>query len=217
MRRMVTCAVLALVFGAAEARALTIASSTTHFNFSGDAVGLATGIRFDFCFKPGAPGVLATCQFLFGGTDPLTAGLVLTNADVGRTFVADANTSGFAFAKALVTNGVDDSIAYVQGIAPRSTSALPIGPESSFFKLLAGLDLPGPDLAGFGISAITLTVLDLNVSLIFTHASAVGDIRVDFLGQPIPEPGTAVLLGGGLLLFSGLRMLAMRGPRTAVT
>ena len=128
------------------------------------------------------------------------------------TFVADENAPGFANAKTLLTNGRDDSIGYLLGFAPRSPLAsVSEVPESGAFATLAGLDLPGPDLAGFDITAITLTVVDLYESLFFSFASATGGIRIDFIGDPVPEPATALLFGCGL---AGLVMLGGR-TRTA--
>ena len=196
MGREVLCSSIAALLVASGAHADTIASYTRHFSFENAAsVGMSTGMRFDLFFKNSPPGVSGwgtERQFLFGGTSDLTAGLVLTEDDVGRTFVADASAPGFAWAAGLLTNGAQDTIGWIMGAAPASTAFLWDVEDYWFFDVMAEFDGPGPDLIGFDVTAITFTVVSLDLHL-STWMTAVGDIQIDFIGTPVPEPESNLL------------------------
>lgn len=186
--------VLGLGVCAFRAEALTIASYTESLNLSGSANGRATGIRFDMCLTVRFD---SRCQFLFGGTSFSTSGLVLTEADVGRTFLADEHAPGFAIAEQFLTNGVNDNFGLLYGIAPTSGGSGLFQPEENLFAFLGGVDLEG-----FDLTAIAITILDLDLTLSFSNAFSQGSVRIDFLGDPVPEPASVVLLGSGLAWFA---------------
>jgi hypothetical protein len=152
---------------------------------------LFTQVKFDF----GSPG-----NFLF---DAIHFGPL----DVGKVFTVSSLSDDPAFNSEvnLVTNGVDNSIAF--GLFSVSGS----GNAASFLEsqLFAGVSRTGPDLAGYQIQSFSFQVDSLTIQSpgsnpngngIWTDVS--GQITFMIYAAPTPEPSAVYLLGLGILFGS---------------
>ena len=114
-------------------------------------------------------------------------GVGVRPADQGRTFTIEAaDDPQFATLAAILTNGLDDTIAVEERNADGGGGAR-IGPESVF---LVGLDpgFTGPDLSGFTLTRIRLVVDQFSTTLNGGQTDHQFSVRFVFIGTR-PEGG----------------------------
>jgi hypothetical protein len=134
-------------------------------------------------------------------TVPLFENRLFTEADIGHTFTADsASDPDFPFIVSVLTNGADDQMNFAL-LTPQGTGLIDSALESDFFT---GLNPRlGPDMFGYHVRRITLTIDDL-AFLPATDPDLAGRIEgrftYGFEGEfaATPEPATVTLLATAL-------------------
>lgn len=138
---------------------------------------------------------------------PIFENYLFTSGDIGSTFSADAASDpDFASLVSILTNGTDDEIGFsvfkfLQVGFPGVGEGIS---ESIFFRGLEPARF-GPDLIGYQISRINLTIQSLSFSPYPDPAGSTGtsffaQFSFSFDGTPpvVPEPGTVALVTIGL-------------------
>ncbi|MBA2304209.1 MAG: PEP-CTERM sorting domain-containing protein [Acidobacteria bacterium] len=125
----------------------------------------------------------------------------LTTAQVGSTYSVDAvSDPNFLTLASILTNGEDDLMRLTILVDPGGTGRHQQVRESEFF---AGLLPPGygPDLVGYQVSRINLTVGRLGVTRNPVFGQDI-DLAYTFSfeadASAVPEPGTLGLVGAGI-------------------
>jgi hypothetical protein len=159
---------------------------------------------YDLCLDPSE-----SCQgpWLFDS-------LVLSAADAGSVFTATSATDpGFAAFAANLTNGSSDRFISRKTIPGDLRSRFSVGYEWYNFAGAGSASSNGIDLFGFAIERVefevspdfTLTQSPGPPPVYFPSTIISGTVTIRVFGDPIPEPATAMLLGGGLLLLGSRR------------
>jgi hypothetical protein len=126
--------------------------------------------------------------------------------DVGRTFTisSPADDGGdFPTAVASLTNGRDDQIMIMNGPANMA------GWTYTESTLFANVPRRGPDLTGYRIDAVRLTINQLSVRYpwpSFPWTEFAGNATLSIEGAIIPEPSVAALACVGLSFFAVLQV-----------
>ncbi len=143
-----------------------------------------------------------------GLLSPVFDALPLTPVDIGATFFASAASDpDFLTLVSVLTNGVNDSIGLALRAHPGAAGGINAPDELTFFEGLTPVR-SGPDLAGYQVSRITLTIHDLRFSPFVDPEAGGGTIYArytyGFEGEapPIPEPATVSLLATGLVALA---------------
>jgi len=167
---------------------------------------LTLSVDLDLCLTPSYP-----CQ-----GPVLFDALVLSAADAGSVFTATSATDpGFAAFAAYLTNGSSEAF-YQHWEIPgqgNSNSAASGALESNAFAGAGSASSNGIDLFGFAIERVELEIgPDFTLTPIpgqFLDQTIIGGtITVRVFGNPVPEPATALFVGGGLLLLGSRRRAA---------
>ena len=124
--------------------------------------------------------------------------LGFSGLDAGSTlqWVADEASAGADFDRFAdtVTNGIDNAIEINTAVGSLGAIDYLRAPESEFFAGVAGLT--GPDLAGFVIDAVTITVTDIE------FIAATGTLRARSTyaieGRVVPVPAAWLLMASAL-------------------
>lgn len=125
--------------------------------------------------------------------------LEFSGLDAGSTlqWVADETSAGADFERfvAALTNGIDNAIEVNTNVGSLGAFDYLRAPESQFFANVAGRS--GPDLAGFLIDAVTITVTDIGF---VTGANNVLNSRTTYSieGRVVPVPAAWLLLASAL-------------------
>ena len=165
---------------------------------------LSSSVDYDLCLSPSP-----TCQ-----SPVLFDTLVVSAADAGSIFTATAATDpGFAAFAAALTNGSADFFIQRRADPPGSQSGLLTGRESIAFAGAGSASLNGIDLAGFTIDRIEFELgSDFTITQVpgsfLSYTALGGTLRFRVFGNPVPEPATALFVGGGMLLLGSRRRAA---------
>lgn len=176
-----------------------------------------TGVRF--VFGSGIQFKKGESSFLFD--------LALTPGDEGGTFATDTTTYTFAGTALGLTDGIDDPLRLTVTTDGKPLGAIPAFPkvtEGTFFNNPGwdprAKDSPAPpDLAGYTVTGVTLTVNQLDITPGQIYIDSAGSeyqlSNVSFRGtlsfevEPVtatPAPSGLLLggVGGGVSLLGGL-------------
>ncbi|HOX55892.1 MAG TPA: hypothetical protein P5205_03565 [Candidatus Paceibacterota bacterium] len=145
----------------------------------------------------------------FGGYN-LFDTLAFSAADVGRTFTisSPADDGDFPAAVGSLTDGMDGQIMILTGTSILSG---PVLSESTLFSIVSR---EGPDLIGYRIDAIQLTIdqlwigWDYSVNPPWTHTYGSATLSIE--AAIIPEPSTPAVGAVGLVLLG-----VLQGTRSA--
>ena len=140
----------------------------------------------------------ATSMIILAGGALSVLSLEFSGRDAGSTlqWVADQASAGGNFERFAdtVTNGIDNALEVNTAIGTLGAIDYLRAPESEFFANVPGLT--GPDLAGFIIDAVTITVTDIE----FIAASNTLRSRTTYSieGHAVPVPAAWLLMASAL-------------------
>lgn len=153
----------------------------------------------------------------FGGYN-LFDSLAFSAADAGETFTisSPADDGDFPAAVKSLTDGMDGQIMILKGTSILSGGVFS---ESTLFSVVPR---EGPDLIGYRIDAIHLTIDQLWIGRDYSvnpdssspWTDTYGSATLSIEGAIIPEPSTAAISGLGLVLLGVLQRTRSTKPRS---
>jgi hypothetical protein len=141
---------------------------------------------------------LATQTYTFIVTLPITPAVTpssLVGGSIGVT-ITDSNYNGIATVSSVgagtLYTGINDTSDVLGLLGPTFSMSAPFAGGSNSTSTFAGL--PGPTLPG----PAAITTISIRHSFTLTSGDSIG-LTSFYVVEPVPEPGTLVMLGGGLV------------------